>query len=296
MLTQRRMTCIIVMAAMVSVACLSTLWAQDALLGWKSEDRGTHAILLKSVEESGITTIFSFKNVSEKPILAFVVSFAGAPEGSFQSHGCFGAESSCFAPATIFPITFMSRDLSTIADRTILIKAILFEDGTSKGSDREVEYINSFNLGMMFEAERIKNIFVSSTDSNMGNKQPHASADERYVSDESLKVLAAAIGTPPQSPQEAFDSLEHVSLPGVSLDNVRTAGSVVHHAFFSGVSSIRQRALGEVDRLRRMPITSNDAKVLPRYAHFAQLQRKYEEMSSKDRAFCERLLQRGIHQ
>lgn len=288
MSTSRKITCIIVTAAMATIACFSTLWGKEALLGWKSEGRGTHAVQLTSVQESGIVTVFSFKNVSEKPITGFVLSFANDQDDNFQTHGCFGAETSCFAPGAVFPIRFMTQELSTVADRTILITAILFEDGTSEGSGRDVESINSLYWGMMFEAERIKNILVSPMDSNVNNKQTHASVGERYVSDESLSALAAAIGKPPQSPQEAIDSLEHVSLPGVSVDSFRTADSVARHAFFSGVSSIRQRALGEVDRLRRMPTTSNDAKVLTRSAHFVQLQRKYEEMSSKNHAFCER--------
>jgi hypothetical protein len=295
MSTKRKMACILVVAAVASVACLSTLWAQDALLGWRSEDRGAHAVQLKSVEESGTTTILSLKNVSEKPITAFVVAFTNSQEGNFQSHGCFSAETSCLAPGTVFPITYMTSDLLAVPDHTILITAILFEDGTSKGSDRDVEFISSFYLGMMFEAERIKNILVSPMGSNVNNKKEIASADEQDVSDEDLNAIAAAIGSVPQSPQGAIDSLNSVSLPGVSLDDVRTGGSVTRHAFFTGVSSIRQRALREVDELRRKPITFGVVKVLTRTARFAELRRKYEEMSLKHHAICERL-QGGIHQ
>lgn len=42
MSTQRKMVWFTVIVLMTSVACLSTLPAQDALLGWKSEGRGTH--------------------------------------------------------------------------------------------------------------------------------------------------------------------------------------------------------------------------------------------------------------
>lgn len=295
MSTKRKMACMIGVAVMVSVACLSTLWAQDTLFGWKSEGRGTHAMLLYSMKESGIMTTLSFKNVSEKSITAFVLSFANDQEGSFQDHGCFGAETNCFAPGSVFPVTFMTNDLSAVTDRTILITAILFEDGTSEGSDREVEHINSLYLGMMFETERIKNILISPIGSKVNKKQPPASAEEWDINDEDLKALVAAIGKPPQSPQAAMDSLEHVRLPGVSVDNIRTASSVTRHAFFTGVSSIRQRALRELAHLHDRPIAPENSKVPMRPPGFAQLRRKYEAMSLKHHAFCEGL-QGGIHQ
>lgn len=294
MSTQRRVACIIVMSAMVSVACLSTLWAQDTLFGWKSEGRGTHAMLLYSMKESGIITTLSFKNVSEKSITAFALSFTNASEDSFLGQFCFGAESNCFAPGTVFPVRFMTDNLSTIADRTILITAILFEDGTREGSDREVEHINSLYLGMMFETERIKNILISPIGSKVNKKQPPASAEEWDISDEDLKALVAAIGTPPQSLQAAMDSLEHVRLPGVSVDNIRTASPVTRHAFLTGVSSVRQSALWELAHLHDRPIAPENSKVPMRPPGFAQLRRKYEAMSLKHHAFCERL-KGGIH-
>ena len=103
--------------------------ARDPLQGWKTVAR-TAALELVSVQEDSspmkLTTLF-LKNVSQKPITAISVAF-----GEEHENGG-GQNEDCFLSACVLPGASYALNLANVSDRTLVIKAVVFEDGTGDG-------------------------------------------------------------------------------------------------------------------------------------------------------------------
>jgi hypothetical protein len=204
-----------------------------------------------------ITTLF-LQNVTQKPITAIAVTFGGSDESGGNSVDCFagGPTAVCVLPGTSYALSQVNA-----SDHTLIVKAVVFEDGSGDGVQRDIDAINFTRLGRMFETERIRNI----TDA----------ADTDFTS------LPAKLGELPQSPEAVFPSLEQVKLPGITLDRIRSADATSRMFFLNGVRSAREgttRRLAEYQRRTATPA-----------AALEEMRRDLRDLSGRYRAYCERV-------
>jgi hypothetical protein len=290
MLTKRKMICMIVMGAMISVSFLLPLYGQDPLRGWQFKSEGTHGIILVSVEESGIDTSLIFKNVSDKVVMAFAMSLgAGSGDSNTDlalSIDCFGQDLACLKPGAVYARRFRTDTLTQSSDHTVTIRAVLFGDDTGEGSPGHLRRMRALHLGIMLETERIKRILAIPNKRAMGVVEPGVSATDGDIGDEEAKAMVEKVGSLPRSAKEAIESLADVKLPGASVENVDLGDKRAVAGFQTGVSTAREDALRSLDALRQLPgLPQGNPPVKTRGAYFSQLKQHYERLSAKDQEF-----------
>jgi hypothetical protein len=233
----------------------------DPLQGWKTIAR-TNALQLVAVRDDSSRmsmTTFFLQNVSQKPITAMAVAFGGSDERGGHSVDCFagGPTAVCVLPGASYALSQVNA-----SDHTLIVKAVVFEDGTSDGVQRDIDAIIFTRLGRMFETERIRSIADA--------------ADADFTS------LPAKLGELPQSAESVFPSLEQVKLPGITLDWIRSADPTSRMFFLNGVRSAREgttRNLSEYQR--RNPATPAAA--------LEEMRRDLRGLSGRYRAYCKRV-------
>ena len=188
----------------------------DSLRDWTVVSN-TSALRLVAVRESIFGTenreLF-LQNVSHKAVTAISVSFDDSHPGSqTETVDCFPRV--CVGPGASH--NFTDADPRR---RTLVIKAVVFDDGTGEGMRGEVDAFLFRRLGASFETQRMSNLL----------RRPSAN----------VKSLSATLDGLPQSPSEALDGLRSVNLAGISPDAVRVASAPAQEAFWSGVISTRQ--------------------------------------------------------
>jgi hypothetical protein len=179
-------------------------------------------------------------------------------------------------------MNFDPSDAASVRNHTFQISAAIFADESSEGSQSDVAFVDFRRLGCMTETARVAVIL--------------ARADLERA-DDAVRVLAGKIGTLPRSRQEAFASLELVSLPGVDTPRLKAAlvepGAFA--AFLDGLRNEREDAQRGVDRLKGAPLESTNPRVPNREAVLVTLRQKYEQKDAKYRAYCARV-PGGLHQ
>lgn len=242
--------------------------------GWELVATETRALALEAIEEGAPApslTSFVLKNVSGKAIRGFILTLGGATD-SFYSRGV-GPDG--LPPGTTDTYIASHDALSRVTKRTIEVRAVLFEDGTSEGARKFVDDLDARFAGMMLETDRIRNILDVPAN--------------QYLTDAGLNALRERIGQVPKMFEEARASLEGVSLPGLSVSSLNLSDKQVAREFGSGVSAIREGALRKIDALRSPPpgIRGAAAAAVQR-DRATRLQQEYRRLSEKNRAYCER--------
>jgi len=115
-----------------------------------------------------------------------------------------------------------------------------------------------------------------------------ADQDGGALDDAGVRTLGQKIGQLPKSADEAFAGMTPLTLPGLSLDQLRTTDNKSRFGFLVGAQDARRDALREMDKLRSLPVSSAAPAVPSRAQFLSQLKRSYEERSTKHIAFCER--------
>jgi hypothetical protein len=263
--------------AVLAMTCVPAIIAQDPLHGWTVQTTIT-AMKLVAVDESEKFTTFRLQNVSSKVITAFALSFEPpeAASGVRDYRDCNDDEPSCVRPGGILEVRFGPM----LEGRTLWIRAVVFEDGTSDGNESDIRQISSNRLGLALERERLNGIFARYSDDDLD--------------DAGLARLTEEIGPVPNSPNAAFASLQDVVLPGVSVENAKVLDKMGRFSFFVGVKIARRTALTRVARLRTLPVSAEGAVAAPTRAFLLRLVRqKYENFSARSHAYYERIQKRG---
>ncbi len=244
---------------------VSLLCAQDDVNSWQI-NASTSALTLASVQNREGDTVFSLKNTSQKTIVAFSVALGRAAAGRESVFDIqevidsFHREGQCVAPGASYSMSFPTKNVMGLAEKSFRISSVVFDDGTGDGSSAGLTFITSMRLGDMLETERILSL--------LGD--PGAS-----------KQL---IGNVPESVDEALSALNDVQLPGVSMDAVKARFSDVtndigRQGFLVGVRRPMQRVVAELDR----PTTVD-----------SRLHQWYQSLSAKHRDFCSHASNGGL--
>src|ERR1019366_5854483 len=100
-------------------------------------------------------TTFFLQNVTQRPITALAVAFGGSDERGGNYVECFtsGPAAVCVRPGASYALSQVNA-----SDHTLIVKAVVFEDGTGDGVQRDIDLITFTRLGRMFETERIRSI------------------------------------------------------------------------------------------------------------------------------------------
>jgi len=270
---ERFVVCRAVLILMLIVSSgLPAAARQDPLKGWKPVAQ-TRALSLTAVEESGGRFIFHFKNVSGRTITAFAVSFNSDRENTTNLfEDWFDSEQSGHAHGGEFQLSVLAEETAG-SGKQIRISAVMFEDGAGEGSAYHLDSLRFRRFGHMLENERILAI-LSSKDS--------------YAGAAGIAALAQKAGRLPDRPADAFASVERISLPGVSVGELRRAEEGVLAHFMQGVRNARFNLLRKVEDFRKLPAVSRD-KEAAQADFISQLKKSYGEKSRRNHAFCERL-------
>jgi hypothetical protein len=231
----------------------------------------TEAIALTSIEERDSLFTLSFKNRSEETITAIALSFQ---ENAHHYQDWLNAESSGITPGSTFDMTVGPDDM---ANRKIKISAVIFEDGSGRGNPSQLDLMNCHRFGQILEGTRIGNIL-----------RTRAAAH----SDSVMNALAQRIGKMPNSSDDAFNSLEGVSVPGISIAALKQNGEKLRNAILWGVSTTRERALRQIENVRLMPVTATDENVPSRTTVISFILEQYDKQNKKASALLTRM-QRG---
>ena len=232
---------------------------RDPLQGWKTIARTT-ALQLVAAQDSSpqmSSTTFFLQNVSRKPITALKVTVGGSNGGTGQLVDWFStATRDCVLPGASYALSQASA-----SDHTLIIDAVVFEDGTSDGAQRDIDAINFTRLGRMFESERIRSIVDA--------------ADAEFTK------LPAKLGGPPKSLEETFPAFEQVQLPGITLDRIRSAAASSLGWFLSGVRATRDETTRRLAEFQRQTGTPTAA--------LEEMRREIRDRSNQYRAYCKRV-------
>jgi hypothetical protein len=241
--------------------------SQNLAAGWTVHDP-TGAIALDSVEEHDSVLTMVFKNRSAAVITAVTLSFK---EGAYHYQDWFTAEPSGCAPGQVFEIA-IGPDEST--HRKVRIAAVLFEDGSGKGDPSQLDRMNLHRFGQIMEATRIRNIFQGRTKSD---------------DDAAIGNLSRKIGKMPNSVAEAFESLESVRVPGISLSNLKQHDEKARNALLCGLSITREGALRHLENVKQLPMVSPDEKTPSRGSFLSFIQDLYDKQNKKGVALLHRM-------
>lgn len=244
--------------------------AQDPLRGWH-EGAGVAEMHLSSVEVAPSRVGLVFTNVGGQLITAFCISLG---RGASYTVDYFDSGSSGLAAGSSYTLWIPIQPGAQPAGRTAEASAVVFDDGTGDGMEKEIACIRVNRLGRMAEGLRIASILERGPAS--------------YVGDEGVTKLRQVIGALPESPAEALQSLEGVSLPGVRLSDLRLAGKDVLPDFLAGVRNTRWQMLGKIQGLAGLPITSPDKGAATQGRALAELQQTCRAKAAAYREFCAR--------
>jgi hypothetical protein len=230
----------------------------DLLQGWKTIARTT-ALQLVAVRDSSpsmSSTTFFLQNVSQKLITALKVTF-GSDGGTGLLVDCFVST----APVCVLPGTSYMLSQANASDHTLAINAVVFEDGTSNGVQRDIDAISFGRLGRMFETERVRSIVDA--------------ADAEFA------TLSAKLGGLPKSAEETFPAFEQVQLPGITLDRIRSAAAYSLGSFLGGVRNTREDATRRLAEFQQRTATPAAA--------LEEMRREIRDRSNRYRAYCARV-------
>ena len=110
--------------------------------------------------------------------------------------------------------------------------------------------------------------------------------------DSGMDALARKIGRMPNSPEDAFNSLVGVDVPGISIAALEQNSKKLRDAVFWGVSTTRERALRQIDNVRLLPVLSADENVPSRASVLSFIMEQYDKQNKKAAALLNRM-QRG---
>jgi hypothetical protein len=232
------------------------------LSAWSTTDL-TQAVELSAVYEDSSMWTVSFKNRSTEAITAVAVSFK-ADAHHYQDW--LNAEPSSLAPGQTFDLTIAAEDGM---NRKVKISAVIFEDGSSKGDETQVDIMQCHRFGNILESTRIKDILRNRRPSN---------------DDAGINSLLQKLGTLPLSAEDAFISLVGISVPGIKVDSLRQSGEKSRNAVLWGVSTARERALHQMESIKQLPVTSENDATASRTTVLSVLQEQYDAQSKKAHA------------
>jgi hypothetical protein len=280
----RKRTLLVALAvALVAAAGFSALWAQGELHGWVALGPA-HALTLTRVEEAGESTVFSFTNISARTVTAYALTISSDPDdGSGDLYGeCIAAlERFCWPPGATETVHQATRLLP--ATHTWQVRAVVFDDGSGEGAQKELDDIRYHRAGIMIEGERLNRILGAANPSD--------------VSDAAIGALRVKIGGPPASPDAALISVSDVDLPGLVLDRAKMKDNRIAFHFLAGVNAARSVALGELDALVRKPAEPAAAGgPSARAVMFSEISQKHRDKGLRYRGYCEQMRERGINQ
>jgi hypothetical protein len=238
--------------------------------GWTVNDL-TGALALASIEERDSLFTVSLKNKSTEMITAVALSFR---EDAHHYQDWLNAETPGLAPGSTFSVTVGPDD---VAPRKIDISAVIFEDGSGKGNTAQLDLMNCHRFGQILEGARIGKVL----------RNRPASHD-----DAGMKTLAQKIGKMPDSSDDAFNSLEGVNVPGISIAALKGNGEKLRNALHWGVSATRERALRQMENVKQLPVASTDENVPSRAAALSFILEQYDKQNKKAAALLART-QRG---
>ncbi len=237
--------------------------AADPLRGWRTDPK-TNALELMSVQETEKLTTFVLKNTSAQSITAFAVTHGNAA----YTMDRFLTDTS-IAPGESYSLNVATLDLAG-KTRVIELSAVVFEDGTSAGAEKELENITAHRLGCALELQRVKTIL------------DHASSLPPNSKD--LEGLGNQIGRIPATLPEAIASLESARLEGVDVRTLNLGGGQ-RIAFLSAVRNTRQDAIQKVSQLERLPLSDPRMSRSPRLVYLDELRRVYGALNAKSERF-----------
>jgi hypothetical protein len=266
-----RVVCLII------TICIIAQGNQKSLHRWKMIGNA-HGIEIVDVDESSTDIVLTAKNVSGKTITAFAMTFmTGNNDRINQYEDWFGNESSAFEIDQELKIVHSKEMMDSIANRGIIISAVIYEDGEKEGSREYIDAIEGKRLGKMLETGRIEEI--------VGD--PEAEFD----SDQGIAELVHRIGKLPESADEAVGILKHKKNSHLySFDDANHSTPKYRAGFLSGVRIAREDALRHAEHLKTLPAEFNGTGESTRGEFIQSVRKAYryksESMHRKhDRAF-----------
>jgi hypothetical protein len=238
--------------------------------GWSVSDP-TESIALTAIEERDSAFALSFKNISTEMITAVALSLR---ENAQHFEDWLNAESSGLLPGRTFEVTVGPED---VVHRTVQILAVVFEDGSGKGNAAQLDLMNFHRFGQILEGTRIGDILRHGPPTR---------------DDSEMSRLTQRIGKMPKSSDEAFNSLEGVNVPGISLVALRQNSEKLRNAFLWGVSVTRERALGQIEKVKLLPAISTEEQMPSRATVLSFILEQYDTHSKRAAALLAHM-QRG---
>lgn len=254
-------------AGCLILTALASPPARSSTAGWTFTDP-TGALALEAANVAEPLSTVSLKNKSGEVITAVALSFI---PGVHHYEDWIDADKPGLDPGESFEIV-IGADES--AGRKLEILAVIFDDGGGKGDSSHLEVMKCHRFGQILESSRVESILRTGRDK----------LDDRRVND-----LARKIGRRPLSVDEAFSSIEQVTVPGLSVAALKMHGPRGRDAVLWGVSTAREGAMREVEMLKELPLTADDNQKADRAAFLSFVREKYGKRSQRGIAFINRM-------
>lgn len=229
-----------------------------------------NSLQLVDVKPFTVDTLeFTFRNISGKTILEMRVS---APNGNMTGVDGFTTGKGTVPPGSTTTATFGQSAFTSegSVNRSLVIEAVVYTDGTRVGSTNTLALIEGEMLGAALETKRIATILTAS---------PDPSADGFDA------VLGKIRSIPILTNEQAASSVRGITLPGVPQSYIDS--HVNRHAgdLSVGIDSARQIALLDINNTRSLasgPLprfqAAQDAVQAARVQGVSDLAKKYRSL------------------
>lgn len=202
-------------------------------------------------------------NGSTKPITAFRVAVCAPALGAQSGLDTFSSPGRSIDPGATYTLQVSKRSRPRCDPFTPKAVAVIFEDGTSVGTPREVEEMKFDRLGRMAESERVHQILAAS------NGAPDFAA------------LLGLIGEVPSGEDDAIRAGIESEVEGVDAGEIKAADRGTRSAFYGGMAHVRATLLNEITRLAEYREPSTESRL----ALWEGLREKYRKQCEGFRSF-----------
>lgn len=272
MLKAIRYACIAVLTLFVAGQCRIILAFDDSLSGWRVNSLGD-ALQLSSVEELPTGIAFNLTNKSDKVITAYSICFGS--DGLFNN--CHEVDwstddsSAGLVEGKSDKVILSLNETAQYKNRILQIAAVLFEDGSTEGTQDRVTYLHVKRLGRTLELYRSLSIISSFMDSAMN--------------DSDIENLKNEIGhVPTEFNEQLANEMANARdkfIPQLALPNFAKLSNIIRLSFVTGISTTRNRVVFTIMDMRTHPIISADKHVATRAIYMSAFRDLLRKRSGK---------------
>jgi hypothetical protein len=244
------------------------------------------SVELSSVSSSTSGKAFTFRNVSGKTIIEFLVQ---SPTGNMTGVDGFTLNSGSIPPGELLTAHFGDKEFVVKGnpDESLRVAAIVYGDGSHTGMANVLNMLEDQMLGAALETKRCSEALSESGDPSITGLE---------------SAVARINSNPLASPQDSMKEVQGVVLSDLPTDYIHDHIAVASYGLHSGVRSARDAIDAQIDNERKASEQEIPASVLQKHPDVkfpskstiaSDLARQFEERAKAQSAVLRGFIKEG---